>query len=321
MDRSVKVAIFPGNLTKFHLLLPKLLGQFQLPDSKLPVGERFELGSFPKENIEVENVFQLLEPYDNLQKSAILTALNDLAGLDPDRDYEIFARNALPILKWVGIHKEALNNIIRLLSSSNPYIYRRYWRYSLVSREDNNNRAGIEAYQSSYPLEYTIVQFVDGYDPIEYKFYQHIGNQFEEIVDFVIARSSSNIVAEQQYEWLASRTEGVISLQLGKPGAKSDLLYNAAFEQIYNGGKEEEVYENFCVEAKIAKPNKRDRDSFKAAIRRRNNKMKSLYAQSSQKIKDGGSQKEVFEWFCEEIGFQEPSKKAWSDFLEATLIS
>lgn len=63
-----------------------------------------------------------------------------------------------------------------------------------------------------------------------------------------------------------------IVLQRGKPGRTPDPSYDEAYQRILNGESVEDAFKWFCDEEKIAKPDKGIRDSFKAALKRRQNK-------------------------------------------------
>jgi hypothetical protein len=65
-----------------------------------------------------------------------------------------------------------------------------------------------------------------------------------------------------------------IILQLGKPGRRTDPLYDEAYQKIVNGLSEAEAYEWFCKKVPIKVPDKGTRDSFKAAMKRRQNGVK-----------------------------------------------
>jgi len=63
-----------------------------------------------------------------------------------------------------------------------------------------------------------------------------------------------------------------IVLQRGKPGQKPDPLYDEAFQKIEEGLSALEAYDWYCQEVPIKVPDKGTRDSFKAAMRRRQNR-------------------------------------------------
>jgi len=65
-----------------------------------------------------------------------------------------------------------------------------------------------------------------------------------------------------------------IILRLGKPGRKPDPLYDEAFQKIDEGLSEVKAYEWFCEKVPIRVPDKGTRDSFKKAMKRRQNSAK-----------------------------------------------
>lgn len=311
MDRLVKVAIFPDNVTRFNNVLPKLIRR--IPD--LSLSQKYELLSHPKEFVFVENIFPILDttPPD---KSAILVALRNLYSLDPDKDYESYARNALPILKWIHEKKDLLINVMQIAFSTNPFIFRRQWSYTLISKSDDNMRAGIEAYQASYPLEHTIIQFIDGYDPTHYQFHEAIGNDFDVTADFIIQNSKSKVVVEQTIEISTKNEKKNTSLQLNRPGIKSDPLYNQAFEKIYGGMTAVKAFKEYLNAALITESDKKNRAAFKAAMRRRQKMASDLISQAIQKIRNGASQKEAFQEFCKEMGFDTSKNETIDKFTK-----
>jgi len=66
--------------------------------------------------------------------------------------------------------------------------------------------------------------------------------------------------------------DNTIDLQLRKPGRPSDPLYDEAFQRILEGESEKSAFAWFCDKAKIENPDKGVRDSFKAALKRRQKK-------------------------------------------------
>jgi hypothetical protein len=77
-----------------------------------------------------------------------------------------------------------------------------------------------------------------------------------------------------------------IVLQRDTPGRPSDEAYDNAFRRILDGEKAEEVFDLFCAEASITKPDKGTRDSFKKAMKRREEKLIRATLQEAEESND-----------------------------------
>jgi len=64
----------------------------------------------------------------------------------------------------------------------------------------------------------------------------------------------------------------LIDLTSKKPGRKGDSLYDDAFRRLQDGEDNLSVFQWFCTQGNIINPDKHLRDSFKAAMKRRQNK-------------------------------------------------
>jgi hypothetical protein len=72
-------------------------------------------------------------------------------------------------------------------------------------------------------------------------------------------------------EYKRKKAGGGIILRLGKPGRKRDPYYDEAAQRIRDGQSYDKVFEWWCQVTETAKPDKGVRDSFKQAIKRRQN--------------------------------------------------
>lgn len=89
MERIIKVAIFPGSLTQFANLLPKIINASEITENNESKDRYFDLSSYPDKF--VNNIFSTFDslPYEN---EAILSALQFLMDLNfKEEVYQFYA--------------------------------------------------------------------------------------------------------------------------------------------------------------------------------------------------------------------------------------
>jgi hypothetical protein len=96
-------------------------------------------------------------------------------------------------------------------------------------------------------------------------FFQHIVGNWEGLPPIEEAETQAESLEE------LGDSKKVV-LQSGKPGRPSDPAYDKAYDKIKEGRDYKEVFEEFCKEQAITKPDKIVRDSFKSAMNRRKEK-------------------------------------------------